>query len=81
MPTEIHNSNKDAFLPRNILSIKDSESNDYEIFKDVNEKIILNKVNNYKNNMIHKIDLKLSGNTIYKVDVYKAVIKFEVEQM
>lgn len=80
MPTEIANSDKSKTLPIDILNIKESSELDYKQFTNTTDKIVL-KDNCIKgNDLVHSIDLKLSSNLAYKADVYKTVVKFEVEQ-
>lgn len=80
MPVEIANSDKSKTLPADILNIKESSELDYKQFTNTTDKIVL-KDNCIKgNDLVHSIDLKLSSNLAYKADVYKTVVKFEVEQ-
>ena len=80
LPTEIYNSNKTASLPKNIINIKENSNRDYKAFSNLNDKIVLKDNNPSGNNIKHSIDLMLSGGVTHKKDVYKAIIKFEVEQ-
>lgn len=80
LPNEITNSDKSQTMPIDILHIKESSERDYQTFANNTDKIVL-KDNNLKgNNNIHNIDLKLASNKAHKSDIYKTVIKFEVEQ-
>ena len=80
LPTEIYNSNKTDSLPKNIINIKEDSNRDYKAFSNLNDKIILKENNPSGNNIKHSVDLMLSGGITHKKDVYKAIIKFEVEQ-
>ena len=78
--SEMENSDKSNRIEKDLLNIKSSSDTDYKIFDDINEKLILENDCNAGNNKSHSIDLKLKGGDAHKADVYKAVIKFEVEQ-
>lgn len=74
--------NKDATiaLPPNIVSIKDGSKSSYDTFTQLNVPIKLSDNNTPGTNNIHRIDLKLNEGLINKADVYKTVIKIEVNQ-
>lgn len=79
LPSEIQSSSGSK-IDINIFKIRESSSSEYSEFTDTVNKLIL-KDNCLKgNNINHVIDLKLDSNSAYKADVYKATVKFEVEQ-
>lgn len=75
----ILNSDNSKHIDLNILNIKESDEADYQKF-DGSNKLVLKDDCAKGNNKIHLIDLKLSSNNAHKADVYKTVLKFEVEQ-
>ena len=80
LPSEISNANKTETMSIDTLNIKESSEVDYQTFANNTDKIVL-KDNCIKgNNNVHNIDLKLASNKAHKSDIYKTVIKFEVEQ-
>lgn len=80
LPTEIQNSDKSKTMDKKILNIKEGSELDYKTFDNVNQKLTLKDNNIAGNNKSHAIDLKLKGGLAYEADVYKATIKFEVNQ-
>lgn len=80
LETEIKSQDGTNTLDKSILGIKSSDSEDYESFVAVKTPITLLDSQEYGDVNIHPIDLKLNRGTNYKVDVYKASIKFEVRQ-
>lgn len=80
MPTGIYNSDMSKNLPINTLNIKESSDSTYKHFLNTRDKLVLKDNCSEGKNKIHSIDLKLSASNSQKVDVYKAVLKFEVEQ-
>ncbi|MBP3887470.1 MAG: hypothetical protein J6F30_07415 [Cellulosilyticum sp.] len=80
MPSRISNSDGSSVMDMDVLNIKESSENDYKIFANTTDKIILKGNNQGGSDVNHSIDLKLHMNKNYKTDVYRAVIKFEAEQ-
>lgn len=80
LATEIKNSDDSSEIDKSILNIKLNEEKDYKEFDDINKKIILKDSCVSGNNLSHEIDLKLNGGLTFKKDVYKTVIKLEVNQ-
>ena len=80
MPTEITNYDGSNTIDFDILNIKESSEGTYQQFADTTNKVVLKSDCTKGNGNIHNIDLKLDSNAAHKADVYKAVIKFEVEQ-
>jgi hypothetical protein len=68
-------------VDKSIFNIKSSSSSSYQSFSDSNTSLILLQNQSAGNDMAHSIDMKLSSKKMNKVDVYKAVLKFEVEQV
>lgn len=78
---KIQNNDKSNIMDKSILNIKANSEQSYNTFNDtVNNPIILLDNQNSGNGILHGIDLKLASNLAQKADVYKTVIKFEVEQ-
>ena len=77
---DIQNSNKSKQIDLDRFNIKESSEDNYKMFDDINEKLILKESCNSGNNIKHKIDLKLKGGEAYEADIYKTVVKFEAEQ-
>lgn len=77
---EIYNSDKSILLNKEILNIKEGGETEYKFFKNVKNKVVLKDNNLPTDNTVHPIDLKLRGGITHEKDVYKATIKFEVEQ-
>lgn len=80
MPDGIYNKDKTKTLDIKTLNIKESTQNNYQNFTSNSDKIVLNDKGQSGNDKIHSIDLKLSGSDAHKADVYKTVLKFEVQQ-
>lgn len=77
---EIYNSDKSKKIDIDRLNIKDNEDTNYKEFANINEKLILKDGCTSGNNNTHNIDLMLKGSSAYTADIYKTIIKFEVEQ-
>ena len=80
LETPITNSDNSQIIRPNFINIKESKSNDYQPFTNINERIILNSNCDAGNGNVHNIDFKLAKNNIGKTDIYKATIKFEAIQ-
>ena len=78
--SEIQNSDKSEIIDKSLLNIKDSSSDEYKAFNNINEKLVLKDDCESGNGKIHNIDLRLSGGNSHVADIYKTVIKFEAEQ-
>ena len=79
LPEGIVNADKSESMDTSVLNIKDSGDSIYKSFTNINSKVVV------KDNCVggvieeHSLDLKLAANT-HKVDVYKTVLKLEIEQ-
>lgn len=80
MPSEIYNKDKTNSMPISILNVRESGQSQYKNFVNTTDKIVLKDDCNAGNDNYHRVDLKLASNEAYKADVYKAVLKFEVQQ-
>jgi hypothetical protein len=68
-------------VDNSIFHIKSSSSSTYQNFSDDVKKLSLISENIAGDKIEHGIDMKIKGNKINKFDTYKAVLKFEVEQI
>jgi N-acetylneuraminic acid mutarotase len=68
-------------VDKSLINIKSGSSSSYQTFSDsvTTVNLLLNQP--FGNNVVHGIDIKLSGNTMNRVDVYKTTLRFEVEQI
>lgn len=66
-------------LNKSILYIKEHSQESYKQFEDNNSVLLIDDQMD-GNNKHHGIDLKLNSNSAVKSDVYRAIIKFEIEQ-
>jgi hypothetical protein len=73
-------SSKGNTLNKSIFKIKASTDTDYKDFSNNNELILFSNQSS-GNNKEHKINFMLKGNTAHEADVYKAVIKIEINQI
>ena len=80
MPVGIENADGTASMSINTLNIRESSETSYKRFSNLQDKIILKDTCPAGRNNNHSIDLKLSSSKIHKNDVYRTVIKFEVQQ-
>ena len=80
LPEGIVNGDKTQSIPVNTLNIKDSTDSAYKQFTNTTDKVVLKSGCEAGTGIIHSIDFKLSSNNTHKADVYKSVVKFEVEQ-
>ena len=80
LEAEIQNTDKSITLNKEIFNIKEGSDNSYRYFKNTKEKMVLKDNNLPTDNTIHPIDLMLKGGFTYKTDVYKTIVKFEIEQ-
>lgn len=80
MPSKIANANGTEEMPMDLFNIRESSKTTYEQFANNTDAVILKDNCNKGNNNIHYIDLKLASNQAHKADVYKTVLKFEIEQ-
>lgn len=80
MEDGFYNSDKTNSLEVNSLNIRENTDTVYKQFTNIKEKLILKDNCDEGNEKYHVIDFKLSGSNAHKTDVYKTVIKFEVEQ-
>ena len=77
---ELYNSDKSAIIDKSVLNIKNSSDNEYKAFNSVSTPLLLLDNQIEGDNISHSLDLILRGGSTHKADVYKTVIKFEVEQ-
>lgn len=80
LESEIKNEDGSNIIPKELLNIRLNGENDYKAFSNINEKLVLKDNCEKDKNNTHSIDLILKGNRMYDADIYKTVIKFEVEQ-
>lgn len=80
LESEIQNADKTNTMAKNILSIKANSESTYNTFIDTVSTIVLLDDQTKGNDIAHGVDFKLKGDIGHKKDVYKTVIKFEVEQ-
>ena len=80
LPTEIQNSDKSNTMDKSILNIKENSESTYQVFVNTTDKVVLKDNCSAGNDLIHGIDIKLSGGISHEKDVYKTTIKFEAEQ-
>ena len=80
LPTEIQNSDKSNVMDKSILNIKENSESNYQVFPNTTDKIILKDNCSAGNDLVHGVDIKLSGGISHEKDVYKTTIKFEAEQ-
>lgn len=80
LPVEIQNSDKSKTMDKQIFNIKENSEINYQTFANINQKLILKDNNIAGNDLKHAIDLKLKGGLAYEPDIYKATVKFEVNQ-
>ena len=80
LPVEIQNSDKSNTMDKQILNVKENSESNYQTFASTTDKVVLKDNCPAGNNLIHGVDIKLSGGIAHEKDVYKTTIKFEVEQ-
>ena len=80
LASEIQNADKSNIIDKSILNIKANSDTNYKEFMETINPVILLDDQSKGNGISHGIDLKLASNQSYKADIYKTVIKFEVEQ-
>lgn len=80
MESEIENADKTSVMDKSILGIKANVSADYQTFTAINTALKLLDSQEAGKVNVHGIDLILRKDIIHKADVYKATIKFEVNQ-
>lgn len=80
LATEMQNANKNETLDKNILHVKESSQSVYKQFANTTDAIRLLDNQIAGNDNVHSVDLKLATSLAYKADVYKATLKFEVNQ-
>ena len=79
-PVEIQNADKSNVMDKSILNIKENSESNYQVFPNTTDKIILKDNCSAGNDLVHGVDIKLSGGISHEKDVYKTTIKFEAEQ-
>ena len=77
---EIKNADNSKVIPKELLNIKLNGESNYKGFNNINEKLVLKDNCAEGNYNQFGIDLILRGSLTHKTDVYRTVIKFEVEQ-
>ena len=79
LESEISNLNGDKILDRNVLTLKESSSTEYKNFRNLKEKVTLLADCDSGYQKSHSIDMKLNP-SVFETDIYKTVVKFEIEQ-
>ena len=77
---EIKGVNTGSILDKNILNIKMNNQENYKTFNSITTPIVLAEEGSSGKTNSHGVDLMLKANIPYQIDIYKATIKFEVEQ-
>lgn len=80
LPAEIQNADKSVTMNKEILQLKENSEADYKEFTNINNKIVLKDNCSSGNQLVHGIDIKLKGGIAHEKNVYKTIIKLEVEQ-
>ena len=80
MPAEISNADGSLKIDFGLFNIKESNEANYQYFRNVTDKLVLKSNCEKGEGKVHKIDLKLTSNQAHKADIYKTVLKFEIEQ-
>ena len=80
LESEIKNSDGSKIIPKELLNIRLNGENDYKAFSNINEKLVLKENCLKENDNQFSVDLILKGDLTHRADIYKTVIKFEVEQ-
>ena len=80
LESEIQNSDKTLTVDKSLFNLKENRSDEYKEFTDIQTKLALSENNSAGNDKIHIFDFKLKGGLSHKADIYKTVVKFEVEQ-
>lgn len=80
LPSEIKNMTNDKTMNLDILQIKNNSDSDYKKFTGINQKLKLLDNQPLGNNKEHSVDLMLKGGIAHEKDIYRAVLKFEVNQ-
>lgn len=68
-------------IDKSLLTIKANEKDSYESFTDINTPVLLLDSMPAGNDYTHGIDLRLAPDHAHKADIYKTIIKFEVNQL
>lgn len=79
LESDILSIDGDKSMNKSIFNIKESSTQDYKNFAQINEKVTLLSDCESGFNKSHSIDMKLNSGVI-EAGVYKAVIKLEIEQ-
>lgn len=77
---EIQNSDKTNIFNKEILNIKENSDEKYKTFNGTNNKLILKNNIDAGHYINHSVDLMLKGDIAHNSDIYKAIIKFEIQQ-
>lgn len=80
LPQEIRGKETNGVLNPNIVNLKLSTQDSYTPFSDIDTKLHLLDNQTYNNNNTHSIDIMLDSGIMHKKDVYRGIIKFEVNQ-
>lgn len=80
LESELYNSDLSSKLDKSVLNIKSNVDTEYKAFTDVNVPIVLLDNQYAGMNNSHGVDIRINSADTYKADIYKATIKFEVEQ-
>ena len=80
LENEIQNSDKSKTMDKSMLNIKENGEAAYKEFNNIKTKLVLKDSCVKGNGINHGIDIRLKGNKAFESDVYKTVIRLEVEQ-
>ena len=80
IPINITNKDNTIIVDKNLISIKESSNSEYQTFNNSVEYLTLldNQPAGTKNN--HSIDIRLNAKVLPQTDIYKAVLRFKIEQ-
>jgi hypothetical protein len=81
LDSDIVGQNKGKILDSSIVNIKLSTESFYKNFSNNQKKLYLAENQVAENDIVYGIDLKVADNKITIFDIYKTVLKFEVEQI
>jgi hypothetical protein len=79
--SDIFGSNSGNKIDKSILSIKTSKDNTYKDFSESITVLTLAENQSIGENIKHTIDIRLNAGKIKKMDIYKTILKFEIEQL
>lgn len=80
LESNIENADGSNDMDISLFNIKDGNDSDFKEFTGIKTPVVLLDGQPKGNGVIHSIDLKLKGSLAHRADIYKAVVKFEIEQ-